>query len=217
MATPAERRAREREELRTHILDRARDLFVRFGYEGVTLRKVAQAVAYAPGTIYSYFRDKDDLIRALCQADWETFERSFPRDDATLADPIEAIRAMGAGYAKFALEHPNHYRLLFMTPQTVVPDEEVLAKRGDPARDGYALLHQSVERAQAARLLRPEFGDPALVAQTLWAAIHGVVSLTIARGHDQWVAWTPVEQRVQTMLTVMLDGLVRHGASEAAV
>ena len=52
MAVP-DRRAREREELRQKILDTARELFIAHGYEGVTLRKIAHAIEYAPGTIYS--------------------------------------------------------------------------------------------------------------------------------------------------------------------
>ena len=65
-----ERREREKEEVRKKILDAARELFATEGYERVTMRKVAEAIEYSPTTIYHHFEDKDDLVRALCLADF---------------------------------------------------------------------------------------------------------------------------------------------------
>ncbi len=213
--TAADRRQREREELRQKILDTARELFVEHGYEGVTLRKIAEAIEYAPGTIYSYFADKEALIRALCVEDWQAFEQSFPRGPAASFDPVELLRTLGMGYVKFALEHPNHYRLMFMSPKAVPLDDEAMAKRGDPAFDGYALLQHTVAKAMEAGLLREELTDPALVAQTLWAGVHGVVSLQITMGNDPWLAWVPVESRAKTMLETIMRGFLRTNGAKA--
>jgi len=208
----ADRRAREKESLRQKILDTARDLFIAHGYEGVTLRKIAEAIEYAPGTIYSYFKDKGELVRALCVADWEAFEQSFPRDART-KDPVGAIRAQGKTYVEFALAHPNQYRLMFMTPRPadlLQLDAETLAKRGDPALDGYALLRQTVQAAIDAGLLREDLRDADLVAQTLWAGVHGMASLEIALGADPWIGWTPIETRREAMLDVLIGGVSRE-------
>jgi putative ABC transport system permease protein len=97
----ADRRAREKESLRQKILDTARDLFVAHGYEGVTLRKIAEVIEYAPGTIYSYFKDKGELMRALCIADWEAFEQSFPRG----VPPGDALDAIGLGPTSSSRAH----------------------------------------------------------------------------------------------------------------
>lgn len=214
MAT-ADRRAREKEVLRQKILDTARELFVNHGYEGVTLRKIAESIEYASGTIYSYFKDKEELIRALCLADWEAFEQSFPRDEQP-DDPLAAIRGLGAAYIGFALAHPNQYRLMFMTPKPAELQEldaETLAKRGDPTRDGYALLKRTVQAAIDAKQLRDELNDAELVAQTLWAGVHGMASLEISFGHDPWLEWAPVEKRIELMLDALLRGLARSGAA----
>jgi len=66
-----ERRAREKKELRQEILDAARDLFVREGFENVSMRKIAEKIEYSPTTIYLYFQDKADLLDCICE---ETFE-----------------------------------------------------------------------------------------------------------------------------------------------
>ena len=212
--TVTERRSRDKQERRKKILDTARDLFVAHGYDGVTLRGIAEAIEYAPGTIYGHFKDKDTLIQALCLADFEAFETSFPRA-ALPADPLEAIREIGTAYIRFALTHPNHYRLMFMTPRPVEPPAEALEKRGDPARDGYALLRQTVQRAIDADAFRDEFRDPDLLAQTLWAGVHGMASLEIAMGRDPWHSWAPIDARADAVIEAMFNGVAQrrsHGA-----
>jgi AcrR family transcriptional regulator len=210
--TTASRRVREKESLKRLILDTARDMFVEHGYYGVTLRKIAHAIDYAPGTIYRYFKDKDELIRALCIADFDAFEQSFPRETAP-ADPLAAIRAAGAAYIRFALTHPNQYRLMFMTPRPAALhefDDETLAKKGDPARDSYAMVRQLAQAAIDGGLLRADLQDPDLVAQTLWAGVHGMASLEITMGNDPWLDWGPVQTRIELMLDTLMRGLARE-------
>jgi len=57
----AERRAREKRKLKQQILDAARQLFVRDGYESASMRKIANKIEYSPATIYTYFKDKDEI------------------------------------------------------------------------------------------------------------------------------------------------------------
>lgn len=216
MAVP-DRRAREREELRQKILDTARELFIAHGYEGVTLRKIAHAIEYAPGTIYSYFKDKDELLRVLCSADFEAFSNSFPRTAQTVA-PLDGLRAIGTAYIRFALHHPNQYRLMYMTakPQGLQEcDAQAQSQKGDPAHDGYALLKQITQRAIDAKLLRPAFSNADLVAQTLWAGVHGMASLEITMGGDPWLQWAPREERIAAMLDTLMYGLATKGAPKS--
>jgi len=60
-----ERREREKTETREIILDAARELFLAEGYEGVSMRKVAEKIEYSPTAIYIHFKDKDDLFRTV--------------------------------------------------------------------------------------------------------------------------------------------------------
>jgi len=209
MAT-TDRRARDKETLRQKILDAARALFVSHGYDGVTLRKIAEAIEYAPGTIYSHFKDKDELMRALCVADWNAFNASLPRIE-TGSDPVIAIRLLGAAYIEFGLAHPHQYQFLFMSrkPELLYAklDADTMAKKGDPARDGYALVRHTVQTAIDRKLLREELRDADLVAQTLWAGVHGITSLHIAMSNDTWIAWAPVLARAGQMLDALMHFL----------
>lgn len=207
-----ERREREREEVRGRILDAARELFARDGYEAVTMRKIAEAIEYSPTAIYLHFKDKESLVRELCLSDFDALAKSFQRI-AREPDPLERLRKVGLAYADFALEHPNHYRLMFMTPHPEAgKDEAETAKRkGNPEADAYAFLLATVAEAIEKGMLRPDLKDPHLVAQAAWAGVHGVVSLHVAKGEDPWIDWRPLKRTVALVVDSFSRGIAREG------
>ncbi len=75
-----ERRERERQELRTRILDAARELFAEEGYDAVTMRKIADRIEYSPTAIYFHFRDKHALMRELVDARFRLARARVPED-----------------------------------------------------------------------------------------------------------------------------------------
>ena len=140
-----ERREREKQELRTRILDAARELFAELGYEAVTMRRIAERIEYSPTAIYFHFKDKEALMRELCEVDFATLAQQF-RTIAREKDPIERLRKIGHAYVAFGLEYPNHYRLMFMTPRPVIGNTEVSEeRRGNPEEDAYAFLKATVQ------------------------------------------------------------------------
>lgn len=208
----SERREREREEVRRKILDAARELFARDGYEAVTMRKIAEAIEYSPTAIYLHFKDKESLVRELCLSDFDALAKAFQRI-AREPDPLERLRKVGLAYADFALEHPNHYRLMFMTPHPeVVKDETETAKRkGNPEADAYAFLLATVSEAMEKGMLRTELKDPHLLAQAAWAGVHGVVSLHVAKAADEWIDWRPLKRTVALVVESFSRGISREG------
>jgi len=205
-----ERRERERTELREKILDAARELFITDGYEGVSMRKVAEKIEYSPTAIYVYFADKEQLFRELCHEDFGRLAEVFQRH-AQIPNPIERLRQIGRTYAIFGEKYPNHYKLMFMTPHPQQGlDERQREIRGNPESDAYAFLRQTAQDAINGGYLRPEFADADLVSQTLWGAIHGAISLQIAKCNDDWVDWRPLDLRVEAMLEVTLRGIRRE-------
>lgn len=206
-----ERRERERTELREKILDAARELFISEGYEGVSMRKVAQKIEYSPTAIYVYFADKDDLFQQLCHEDFAKLAEVFQRA-GDVSSPLERLKQIGRTYAEFGRQYPNHYKLMFMTPHPPQAlDESDREIKGNPERDAYAFLKGTVEQAIAGGCLLPEFSDAELISQTLWAAVHGAISLQIAKCNDEWVDWRGFELRIETILEVTLRGIRREG------
>ncbi len=89
-------------------------------------------------------------------------------------------------------------------------DEEDREIVGNPEMDAYAMLKWAVQAAIDAGCFREEVRDAELVSQTLWASVHGVISLNIAKCKDPWVEWRALRDRAEMMLDVTLRGLVRN-------
>lgn len=207
-----ERREREKLETRDRILDAARELFATEGYEGVSMRQVAEKIEYSPTAIYVYFTDKEELFRELCHEDYARLAQVF-QSSVMSTEPVERLKQIGAIYTEFGTRYPNHYKFMFMMPHPAQEfDETDRDMHGNPEKDAYAFLKWAVQQAIDAGSFREDVCDAEVVSQTLWAAVHGVISLEIAKGCDAWVEWRPFKERVSMMLDITLRGLVKNPA-----
>ena len=209
-----ERRERYKEEIRQKILDAARELFVQEGYDAVTMRRIADRIEYSATAIYLHFKDKRAVLIGLCDEDFLRLARELQKI-GRIEDPVERMRQSGRAYVRFALEHPNHYRWMFMTPHPDLGPEESEIRIGNPEEDAWAFLRGTVAEAIDAGLLRPELTDPDLVAQAVWGAVHGVVSLHIAKCNDAWVDWRPPQEVAELLMDAAIRGLLRPTQMES--
>lgn len=197
-----ERREREKEEIRRKILDAARELFMTEGYDKVTMRRVADAIEYSPTTIYHHFEDKDDLVEALCHEDFAKLLEAL--DPAQMpADPIERLRQLGLAYARFALQNPNQYRFMFLTPREEHPHPE-----DSPGYQSFGVVRQMVADAKAAGQLRDD--DVDAMAQTLWACVHGAVCLVTTFRPEQFPCVPPAPDLVERTVDASIRGLLKE-------
>ncbi len=210
---PKERRDREREEIRGLILDAARELFVSEGYESVTMRRIAEKIEYSATAIYFHFKDKEALLKELCNQDFLSLAQGL-LEIQKIADPIEQLRQIGLAYIQFGITHPNHYRLMFMTPHPPVEPDDDGPQKGNPEEDAYAFLVEIVAGCIRAKRFLPQYDDVELVSQTMWAGVHGVISLQIAKCNDGWIDWRELETRSSTMIDILIAGLLRDEPSK---
>ena len=201
----AERREREKQEIRRMILDAARELFMREGYERVTMRAIADAIEYSPTTIYNHFQDKDALVHALCGEEFGQLLRAVAAQEMP-ADPVEAIRQLGLAYAAFGVANPNHYRFMFMTR----------VGRHDLSEQGlqtYDMLRTPVEQAIRSGAFLDLGVD--VVSQVLWSSIHGAVALLITYEPDQFPRDPAVKDLAAQVIENAIRGLLRAKRAEA--
>ena len=210
---PKTKTPEQRAQTRNSILDAARNLFVARGVEAVTMREIAKQIGCSATALYTHFADKETLLQELCSIDFLALATGMKAIMA-LDDPISRLNQLALGYAEFALTHPSHYRLMFMTPHIPCePDERQIAQ-GNPEQDAYAQLTLMVKLAFNAGCFREELTESDLIAQTLWAGMHGVCALEIAKRDDAWIEWQPVKTRVALMQEALMRGLLKENSKE---
>lgn len=189
----AERREREKEEVRTRIVEAARDIVSEAGVDALSMRAIAERIEYSPATIYLYFQDKDELIKTVCV---EGFRRmgEYMKQQVEGAGPdasgMEAYRAVGLGYVNFALENATWLNVMFKLPRTAKLD------CGDQAEDEVSLTREATWECPVSAVQRAvDEGEIAIPdaergAVMGWALVHGLVSLYVG-GHLADTAPTP--------------------------
>ncbi len=194
-----ERREREKEHLKQEILDAARELFLKEGYEKVTMRRIAQRIEYSPTTIYLYFNDKSDIFLALCDEVFLRLARELDKISKSTPDPMENLRRGMKAYIKFGLRYPGHYRLVLMSPDIFKESDFRFQFEGSAGEKAFRFLMEAIQRAMDQGILRK--GDLMLASQTAWTSIHGVTSLLITKGKFPWVKQeTLIDSVVETVI-----------------
>ncbi len=206
----SERRQREKDMLRRKIMDAARAIFVEEGYEAVTMRRIADRIEYSATAIYSHFKEKDALIRAITYADFKELTQQL-HNLGDIVDPVERLRRLAHLYVNFGLEHPNQYRLIFMSSSGPLYDNDQRdGVHGDPDKDAYAWVIQVMSDALRGGALAIPENKLQLYAQTLWSAFHGLIALHIGLGDEQWVDWAPISDKVDLMFDLLIAGLLNR-------
>jgi AcrR family transcriptional regulator len=188
---------------RAEILEAAERIFVAEGYEGATIRKIADEVGVSSTALYMHFPDKGCILLEISE---RTITQLLERNAEIAAKPIDAasrVKLMLDSYMRWGLQHPNAYLLVFSTITPIIaPVADVLSDNvGDLSARCYAIFSGVVREMAADGRLKTGSADSA--AQVLWAACHGVVALLISRPGFEWA---PTDE----LLRVTLDGLM-HG------
>lgn len=200
-----DRRERERAEFREEVLAAARKIVLEEGFDGLTMRKIADAIEYAPGTIYLYFESRDAIAFELCRDGFEQFYAALA-PAAAKADPVERFAELGRRYIAFGLENPETYRLLFMEdPKYTSAGFQEQADAADtPGHQALGILVGVFDELRAQKRLKSTT-DSVVLAETIWAAVHGIVSLKITcHPHPEASA----DELLQSMIDALAGGLV---------
>jgi AcrR family transcriptional regulator len=161
---------------RARILSEAQEVVTEQGASAVTMRGVAARVGVTPMALYRHFPNREALLGAIVEAAQATFLHHLQR---AMAEPTAAGRLFASGqqYLAFALGHPRRYAVLFMEVQTMAPT----AAPADRSWQNAATFRFLVDRIRDCAdegVLRVD--DPEEAALTVWAHVHGLVSLYLA-------------------------------------
>jgi len=159
-------------DFRAELCKVATERFARFGYEGVTMRQLAEALGCSPKTPYRYFKDKADILATVRAQAFAKFADTL---EAALADaPDEpSVRAQrtGEAYFRFAMKNPHDYRIMFDINAPIDGSHPDLAQCADRAATYITRTAESLAKAGVIDV------DPTMFGYSMWAAAHGLVML----------------------------------------
>ena len=180
---------------RSEILTAAEKIFVELGYEGATIRKIADAVGLSSTALYMHFPDKGAILHEICRNAFARLREGQQAIIGSSAPPEQRLRHLLQAYIDFGFENPNAYRLIYMTrPEEAQHAQSAAQEAGLELFRAFEIV---VEEAEAKGLLR---SGAHVTARTLWAGVHGVVSLMITKPYFDW----PTRE---TFSAAMLDAL----------
>lgn len=189
MARPREHST---DELRELALTAAERLLEEQGSQALSARRIAAAIGYSAASLYSVFRNLDDLS-------WQLNARSLTKLHASLAEVADAsprarLHAYAQRYIDFARAYPRRWSLLFehRTPDSLQVPEWLSA----------SIERLFVQLEVPLRALAPDAGDGEirLTARTLWGAVHGIAVL---RQRDK--LFLPADHQADRMLPTLVD------------
>ena len=167
-------------DLRTLILETSRDMLVREGYAGLSMRKIAASIGYSATTIYHHFQSKDQLVHALIREGFRLLTADVTRAGMASASADAALQSMCRAYVLFGLGNPGYYEVMFsLHPETMSRYPAIDYRE---ARGILDLAADLIRKGQRDGLF--ETGDCRVAANVLWFQMHGVVSLLYASRVD---------------------------------
>jgi len=194
------RRSRHREEARRAILDATEAILLEDGVELFSIRKLATRCGFTAPTIYHYFRDKDGLIDALLE---ERFSRLLQRVRRVRLgpDPVANMREHAHAFLRFGRGNPAFYQLMMRGARD---GQERTVRAAEQTRE---IMSGPLEALLAAGRLHTD--DLAAAQQSLWALLHGLISLQIGNPSYPWS-----KNVAQVALEAMLRGIVRQSSEK---
>ncbi len=189
------------DEQRAQILAVTEALLIETGSEdAVSIRAVADAAGVTAPTIYRHFTDKTHLVFEVCARHFEAMDRFIMETTGYIDDPVEALVVRGRAYVHFGMANPEHYRIMFMSRAEITPEQyagEMLS-----ATSAFGHLVENVRACVDAGRLRA--GDPFELALILWASVHGLTSLLVAKPE---LPWPDIDRLIDEHVATVLRGL----------
>lgn len=173
-----DRKEREKVEMKRQILDAARTLFLEQGFEKTSIRNIAEKIEYSAGTIYLYFKDKNEILFALHVEAFGALMQAMQTGIMGEADPFERLISLGKHYLKYAFENPELYDLMFVmtAPMETLECREEIWCDGERA---FETLKFVVGDCMKAGYF--EGADNETISVMVWSLVHGLATLHLRR------------------------------------
>lgn len=174
----SDRKLKEKEELKSLILQAAKKLFLEKGIEKTTIRNIANEIEYSVGTVYVYYKDKNDILHDLHTQGFSQLGGEM-KVLFNVVDPMERLKALGRVYLQFAIENPDMYDLMFNMKAPMDFLESVHKEDWNEGKATFDVLRATVNQCMDKGFFKGHQPEP--LAFAIWSMVHGMASLQISQ------------------------------------
>lgn len=167
----SEKKIKHREEVRASILEAARQVVLKAGWQAISIRKIAEAIDYSVPVIYEHFINKEALLLEFVKQGFRILNTTLERGKHSVEDAEAQLRAVGHGYLKFAHDHKEYYRLMFGLG---IPSCE--AVKEIPELNSFVQIVIDPIRVLIKRNKQKEM-DEMVKFKNFWSSLHGLISI----------------------------------------
>lgn len=193
-------------DLRNALTDAAMQLARHGGPEAVVLREAARHVGVSATAAYRHFANHEDLMHVIKDRALDILTAAMEAQLAALghtsdprADAVARMRAIGAGYVRFALQNPGIFHT-WWNPAAHHTSQEAGYQESRPFR----VLTDALDELLRVGLLQPARREGAEIAA--WAAVHGLAFLLL----DGPLAELPESEKdavIEATLDMVVNGI----------
>ncbi len=176
------RRERERNARRQLILDVAKVVFAERGFLNTTVEEIAERSELAVGTLYLYFKSKEEMYVSLLFDAMAIFYDRIETIRASDALPDAQLRAVWNFFYEFYQSQPEYYRTFMFLHNEGLRDlisSEVMDQINRQAGKNFHQVGQIVQAGVDAGLYRPV--DTRGVVDVMWSLLMGLAQLVETR------------------------------------
>ena len=182
----AERKEREKEQRRSAIIDAAEEVFFSKSLENATMDEVAEKAELSKGTLYLYFKNKNDLFHAIIARALEILFKMFQRAIKKEEKGIDKIKAIGTAYFEFYKTKPDYYNAMLhqegyeLKPKKIEenPNIGLCQELGEKV---FGLMRECVKTGITDGTIRKDL-DPGKLPIVLWGHAAGILHLVNSKG-----------------------------------
>jgi AcrR family transcriptional regulator len=176
-----ERKEREKERRRGEIIDAAEKVFFSKDVESATMDDVAVEAELSKGTLYLYFKNKNELLHAIVARAMEVLLELFKKVIAQEGRGLDKVRGLGRAYFEFYKTEPDYFAIMFHREKQIFDPEAVEGSPNvkycnDLGNEIFTLMGEAVRIGMEDGSIREDL-DPKMLSLVLWGHSAGILNL----------------------------------------
>ncbi|MCI0560049.1 MAG: TetR/AcrR family transcriptional regulator [Nitrososphaera sp.] len=173
-----ERKEREKEQRREEIINAAQKVFFEKGLQAATMDEIAEAAELSKGTLYLYYKSKEDLYLAVMMRGIEILHNMFAEATSSQEPTVVQLMKLGDAYYEFFKQHRNYFRMFyfFQHPQFHKGvSEDMMMNCGEENQKVWKEVIGVIQRGIDEGVVRAEL-NPVETAVILWSSSNAIMT-----------------------------------------